>query len=291
VSEAGSASTLPADPPFGTYAPSTGRLRLLQLAQQAPRNFLGRQLARWIRGIYLWRAPLPVDVNVGELRLRCHLHDNTCERKFVFTPWRFDPMELEALSTGLPDDGVFVDVGANVGIYVLKAAVQLGPTGRIVAFEPSPDALARLRFNLAATADASRPWPRMDICDHGVSDREEVRELHVDAGNLGGGSILSGQARFTSAGSRSSLRIRCRPLLESLLDLGIESIDVLKIDIEGAEDVALMPFLARAADRMLPRRLIVENSEKLWKGDLAGALAARDYRLTGKSRLNNLYAL
>jgi FkbM family methyltransferase len=278
-----------ADAPFGTFAPSAGRLRLLRMAQGAPRNLLGQQLARWIRDIYLWRAPMPVDVSVGELKLRCHLRDNTCERKFVFTPWRFDPMEMTALANALPEDGVFVDVNANVDLYALHAALCLGRTGRIVAFEPSPDALARLRFNLAATASSRLNWPRMHVCDHGISDREEVRELHVDAGNLGGGSILDGGARFSETGSRVSQRIRCRPLLESLLDLGIDCIDVLKIDIEGAEDVALVPFLAQAMESMLPRRIIVENSEALWKRDLKDAFAARGYRLLARSRLNSVY--
>jgi hypothetical protein len=31
-------------------------------------------------------APSPVDVIVGDIRLRCDLRDNTRERKFVFTP-------------------------------------------------------------------------------------------------------------------------------------------------------------------------------------------------------------
>src|SRR5688572_10722942 len=110
------------DAPFGSFPPSVGHARLLRIAQDAPRNALGKQLARAARALYLWRAPSPSDVSVGELRLRCWLADNTCERKFVFTPWRFDVRELEAISRILPRDGVFIDIGANVGIYALHAA-------------------------------------------------------------------------------------------------------------------------------------------------------------------------
>src|SRR5512139_944727 len=79
-----------AEAPFGTFTPRAAFARLIRLAQHAPRNALGKQLASAARALYLWRAPAPADVRVGALRLRCWLEDNTCERKFVFTPWRFD---------------------------------------------------------------------------------------------------------------------------------------------------------------------------------------------------------
>ena len=42
----------------------------------------------------------------------------------------------------------FVDVGANIGTYSLLARRLVGPTGRVVAFEPHPVAAARLRENV-----------------------------------------------------------------------------------------------------------------------------------------------
>ena len=72
--------------------------------------------------------------------MRCYLRDNTCERKFMFTPWRFDTEERRALTGSLRPDGVFVDIGANVGWYSLFVASQAGPASRILALEPQPDA-------------------------------------------------------------------------------------------------------------------------------------------------------
>jgi FkbM family methyltransferase len=277
--------------PFGVYRPSRGRRRLLELAQRAPRNAVGNQLARWARGLYLWKAPLPVDVVVEGIRLRCYLRDNTGERKFVFTPGRFDPMERRALAAGLPTDGVFVDIGANVGIYTLTAALLLGSQGRVLAIEPHVPAARRLRFNIEATRSSQEDWPRIDVLEIGVSDRDESRELRIDDGNLGGGSIVAGEARFSRAGSSSSSTIHCRPLLDILAEAGVRRIDALKIDIEGAEDLALRPFLETAPDSLLPRLMIVERSEQLWHGDLAAWLSARGYRVRQRTRLNTLYAL
>ncbi len=123
----------------------------------------------------------------------------------------------------------------------------------------------------------------------GVSDRNEHRELRVDEGNLGGGSIAAGPARFSDRGSATAVTIACKPLLEILDDCDVVRADVLKIDIEGAEDVALQPFLSQAADERLPRRLIVENSDHLWRLDLRAAILARGYVATVRSRLNTVY--
>jgi FkbM family methyltransferase len=208
----------------------------------------------------------------------------------VFTPWRFDPLELRAMAAALPADGVFVDVGANVGIYSLTAALLMGARGRIVALEPHPLAYERLMFNIEATRAGRAHWPRIDVLAVGVSDRKESRELRIDGGNLGGGSIAPGAARFSERGSEGALTIACRTLSSVLDECGIGRADVLKIDIEGAEDLALEPFLAQAPDERLPRRLIVENSDHLWKCDLRAAIAARGYVAEVRSRLNTVYA-
>lgn len=277
--------------PFGCFAPTEGRARLLRLAQDAPRNALGKQLARAARALYLWHAPVPSDVSVGDLRLRCWLSDNTCERKFVFTPWRFDVAELAAIDEVLPPNGVFIDIGANVGIYTLHAATRMNGRGRIVAFEPFPAAHERLRFNIGATRGDRADWPLIDVLQLGVADSESVRELTVDAGNLGGNSLTGGDARFSRAGAGSRVAIECQPLLAVLARLRVVHIDALKIDIEGAEDQALCPFLGHAHRALLPRRIVLENSDSLWKRDLRGALAERGYALLLRTRLNSVYEL
>lgn len=59
---------------------------------------------------------------------------------------RFDAALLAEVREG----DVVWDIGANVGIYTLKFSEAVGPTGRVVAFEPSPDPIEMLR---ASTAD------------------------------------------------------------------------------------------------------------------------------------------
>ena len=46
-------------------------------------------------------------------------------------------------------DFQFIDVGANVGTYTVFVGKLVGPGSRILAIEPQPEALERLRENLA----------------------------------------------------------------------------------------------------------------------------------------------
>lgn len=56
----------------------------------------------------------------------------------------------------LAPGAVCFDVGANVGLHVLQMARRVGPTGRIVAFEPNPAAMKVLRFHVEANGFADR---------------------------------------------------------------------------------------------------------------------------------------
>ncbi len=276
--------SLPSESAFGRRSPPARWRRLIRMAQRCPENWFGQQMAQLVRLLVLKTIALPVDLEIGAIRMRCHMLDNCSEKKFAFMPWRFDGRERDLLVRSLPHDGVFVDIGANVGIYTLTAAVHLGAKGRIVAFEPNPRTYERLCFNVNATRRGTSRWPRINVLPVGVADEERRVDLHLDAGNLGAASILC--ARVRSAGT---VHIRCRPLMAVIAELSISRVDALKIDIEGAEDLALMPFLASARAEQLPVLLIVENSERHWRLDLPGALVDSGYTEVVRTRMNTVY--
>src|SRR5690606_40304772 len=86
-----------------------------------------------------------------------------------------------------------------------------------------------------------------------------------------------------------AVKVQCKPLTTILKDHDIPRIDVLKIDIEGAEDMAMCPFLASAPDALLPNFILMENSEGQWQQDLGGALRKRGYTAILRSRMNTIY--
>ncbi len=250
---------------------------LIRLAQRQPATWLGRRRALLLRRLALALHSGPIDAEVEGIRFRFRPHDNVGERKFLFMPRFFDPEERALLRAALPPDGVFVDIGANVGIYALTAACAPGFAGRVLAFEPNPVALARLRGNIALN-DAD---DRIEVLPFALADAEGEVTLHLDPANLGGGSI----ERAGAGGG--GVTVAARPLAAVLAERGVARIDVLKIDVEGAEHRVLLPFFAQAPAALYPRHLIVERSE--WPADLLGVLAAQGYAETGTSKMNHIF--
>jgi hypothetical protein len=63
----------------------------------------------------------------------------------------------------------------------------------------------------------------------------------------------------------------------------------MKMDIEGAEDLALAPFLRDAPDNLLPRLLIIENQPANWSVDLYGLLGERGFIRVAKTKMNAIF--
>jgi FkbM family methyltransferase len=61
----------------------------------------------------------------------------------------FEEGLTRAIVEALPEDGVFIDIGAHVGYYSLLASILVGARGRVVAFEPTPRTCAELKDNTA----------------------------------------------------------------------------------------------------------------------------------------------
>lgn len=274
---------------FGHYGPNGLLQSLIVSAQNSPTNWLGQQFAQLVRKLVMQCGRLPIDVAVGPIRMRCYLRDNLSEKKFVFMPWRFDRLERQLLTKLLPRDGVFVDIGANVGIYTLTAATHMGSQGTILALEPNPPAHQRLCFNVRATRNGRAEWPTIHALQVGVSDLPGEQTLHLDAANLGGSSLLNPSKTGGATFRNHSVPIVCKPLGTLLDQHNLQRIDVLKIDIEGAEDRVLVPFLQDANASRLPKAIILENSAHVWKLDLLGHLRQRGYQPELRSRMNTVY--
>ncbi len=261
---------------FGHYSPRPLSRFLLKAAQGMPTSWLGRRLALGLRKICLWTERGLLDAEVDGIRMRFHTNDNVSERKFLFMPQFYDVEERRLIRETLSAGSLFVDIGANAGIYTLTAAL----TGaRVLAVEPNPKAIERLKFNIALNGCADRTI----VESIGIAEKAGTFTMELDASNLGGGSLVPG---WSAKGK--DIEISCLPLLDVLKKHGIEKIDILKIDIEGAEDRALVPFLRAAPPGLLPRKIIMEGSDN-WVLDLKGACEKAGYVLSRKTRMNFIW--
>lgn len=161
-----------------------------------------------------------------------------------------------AIYTGLPeyDDmlfaarflaagDLFVDVGANIGLYSLLAARAVGPGGTVIAFEPHPVAAARLRENAALNG-----FENVEI--HETAAGAATGQTHITEG-------LDTVNHVVPEGGVGTVAVR----LESLDGVvGSRPAALVKIDAEGFE-----PEVLRGAMRLLDERrvgaLVIELRE------------------------------
>ncbi len=126
-----------------------------------------------------------------------------------------------------PGDTV-LDCGANVGVYT-RAALEAG-AGKVVAIEPLPENLECLRRSFSRQITDGR----VILVPKGVWDREDQLELHVDEGAEAAASLVMG----TGARKRS-VTVPLTTIDRLVEELGLERVDFIKMDIEGAETNAL----------------------------------------------------
>jgi len=249
--------------PFGAYPPNRLQNAVRNIGQHLPRNWPGQRFSGWLRFLVHSTSSQPIDVTVLGQRMRLRLEDNACERRLMVTPQFFDPEELEILRSVARPDFHFVDLGANVGTYSIFVGRLAGPDARILAIEPQDVMLERLRENIALNELNIR------IAAVAVADREGTAEFAVDLNNFGYTSLnLNRRGR----GERRVIRLPVRKLLGLVQEHGFERIDALKADIEGAEDLALLPFMEEAPQSLWPRLIIMENGVREWRRDCVAFL-------------------
>lgn len=254
--------------PFGTYPPTLLQSLARDIGQRLPRNWPGQRISGWLRYLLQMTSRRPIDMMVLGQRMRLHLGDNACERRVMVTPQFFDPDEFRILRGIIKPDFQFIDLGANVGMYSVFVGTQAGPGARILAVEPQESLLGRLRENIALNG------LDVTIAPVAVSDHEGTIEFAVDPNNLGFTSInITRQGR----GERRIIRLPVRKLLPLVREHGFERIDALKADIEGAEDLALLPFIEEAPRTLWPRLMIIENSAREWRRNCVSYLKERGY--------------
>ena len=268
--------------PFGSHAPGRLDRAVLAVTRSMPDNWLGLRLAILFRRIVTRRLGRgAIDTELWGMRLRLHALGNGCEKNALFTPQMFDVMErgvlAEAIDRRLAEGGrfTFVDIGANVGLYSLFVAARGAERVRILAIEPQPGILERLRFNLSIN-----PAVQADVLAVAVADRDGTVQLFIDTSDSGGTRI----DKTTSGGE--TVPVPCKPLIAIVSEAGITSIDALKIDVEGAEDMALAPFLREAPRDLLPKLVLIEDTRGQWQVDVFALLEQRGYTEFRRSRQN-----
>lgn len=164
-------------------------------------------------------------------------------------PFNLSEQENKIYGTGpravQPGD-VVLDCGANVGVFAreaLAAGARL-----VVAIEPAPENLECLRRNLGQEVAAGR----VIIYEKGVWDKDDWLTIYTVPNNPAADSFV-----LTPEGAVPSVRLPLTTIDKLVRELGLERVDYIKMDIEGAEQQALVG--ARETLRRFRPRLAISS--------------------------------
>jgi len=173
----------------------------------------------------------------------------------------------------IQDGDSVVDIGANVGVFTLYAALR-SPHGSVVASEPVPEIYDFLRANVELNH-----LPNVKAFQYGVLDRPGHGHIWCDARNVGGHSVFRARVR-TSQTRQVPVEFIT---LEQLLRKGrVDRVNLLKLDCEGSE----YPIVLHATDETLDKidKIALEyhlvDGQEHAPADLATRLTAAGFRVT-----------
>jgi FkbM family methyltransferase len=189
------------------------------------------------------------------------------QRKILLSG-EFDPGCTRFILDSLGPGMVFLDVGAHAGYYALLAAQRVGNQGRVLCVEPNPAMAAQIQANVQRNGLSN-----VTIVEAACSATCGRKMLYIPDFPLSVKSSLAPE----SAGTSRGVEVDCVTGDHLCGEYGLSRIDVLKIDVEGAE-MQVLAGMAGTLARFRPR-IVIELRAGLLKNFSAtveGALGLLD---------------
>lgn len=144
---------------------------------------------------------------------------------------KFEEIEVNWFCNALKPGDIVFDIGANGGLYTLLASKIVGSTGHVYAFEPGERELALLKNNLEKNKVSN-----VTVINQAVSDRKSTANFVVSQdgamNSLAKNTHMYQNVINTTTVETTSLDI-------FINEFNIPKVDLIKIDVEGAEHLVL----------------------------------------------------
>jgi len=182
------------------------------------------------------------------IRFECDVR-NSFAREVFFTG-SYEPPETMMIRRMVEPGGTFVDVGAHWGYYSLIMAEHVGSMGRVAAIEADPRIYAILERNITLN-----DLPQVRLVHAAAAAKTGLLSLigYDERDDNWGTSRIAGESGPPGA----SYDVPARSLDDLLDESGLDAVDLVKIDIEGAEALALAGMSA-GLRRGRYRRMLLE---------------------------------
>lgn len=208
-----------------TLFPPSFPFRIYNILLTIP--FLKGPMSRTI----LWLSPRSLDIEEGKIIF----DKDDPVMSGALGLGEYEPGTMALFRSYLKEGMTVIDIGANLGYFTVIAARRVGPQGLVLCYEPDPHNFSLLEKNIAANGFTNvKPFTLA------LSDKSGTRELFFgDNQTTLSFSDKKGEGRFESVATDT--------LDNSLKALGSPKVDMIKMDIEGAEPIALDGMLGTIA--------------------------------------------
>jgi FkbM family methyltransferase len=208
----------------------------------------------------------------------------------LITTGYIEPNVAKLLQKTFLPGAVFLDVGANFGFYTVMAGAQVGPAGRIYAFEANPFLIKFIKDNVWINGLSDR----ITIINKAVSDQSGNAQFKFSFSGIGGGFLSTGEGRTLTDTTDHFIEV---PLtrIDDVLPSDL-SVDCVKLDIEGAE-LAALRGMSNVIARSPTIKIVLEFFPKLLSRGSGGAEKVLDaleqvglgyWRISNRGRLEDV---
>lgn len=170
------------------------------------------------------------------------------------------------------DAQMIVDGGASEGFYAI-AIKMANPTCRIIAVEPNPIAFDLLKRNVAFNN-----FQNIELVQGAIGRSDEVREFEYAnvASAVGSFHILREQRPWLPERYIESVEVKCYTLDSLYKRYHLESVDILKLDIEGVE----LEALSNGSDALSKtKKVVVECHNNSLRSSVVNLLTSSGFKV------------
>lgn len=214
--------------------------RLTQPAYRIKGIGMGRicELVRRWAARYAPETPLLIDNFRGDALFMCFLREHMGGQ--IFFRGDYSGNQLTLIEKLLDPDGVFIDAGANQGEFTIAAA-RIVRMGKVIAFEPVSEYRERLLENVRLN-----DFRNVQVIAAALGDKNDFLPIYDQQENYSDGTRHAGLSTLFASESRQWARevVPVKRLDDVLKELNVSRVDIIKLDIEGAEWIALCGALA-----------------------------------------------
>jgi FkbM family methyltransferase len=164
-------------------------------------------------------------LDLGKFKLVVDTDDISVSRQII-SGGAYEPHVASFLESVLKPGMTALDIGANIGFHAMLMASLVGPAGKVLAFEPNSENCRLILLSLAENRFSH-------VMLHPVA-------LSASAGHACFSPMLGSNGGFLQDGARTVSHPNCRIVpCQRLDDMVRHPVDLIKIDVEGAEYLAL----------------------------------------------------